>query len=172
MPTVHQAVARSRPLEWRAIIGAGVIAALAFAVFETLMYAVALGQSPWVPTRMAAAILLGPAALEASGPPGLQVAMAALFVNFVLGILYALILSLIIRGLPQGPAMITGGLFGVLIYLVNFFWFDAVYPWVAEAQNYVSAIGHGLFGFVLAWSYKVLCRRRATRESGLGRGAP
>jgi hypothetical protein len=44
----------------------------------------------------------------------------------------------------------------LVIYFVNFYGFAAIWPWFAQARNWVSILSHITFGVVLAWSYKAI----------------
>jgi len=88
--------------------------------------------------------------------------MGALAVHFPLSILYAVILAWIIHRWATGRAIWVGAAFGLVLYLVNFYGFTAIFPWFAMARNWVSIVSHILFGMVAAWAY-VRLATRATR---------
>lgn len=53
-----------------------------------------------------------------------------------------------------GAAVAVGLVFGLLLYAVNFYALTAVFPWFANARNWVSIFAHGVFGLVLGMFYK------------------
>ena len=152
--------------DWRAAVWAGIIAGVVFLVLEMAMVSMFLGGSPWDPPRMMAAIVLGERVLPMPGqpPPPLTatVVLTALGVHFVLSTIYALILSALIARLPSSAAIAVGIVFGVTLYVVNFYGFTAVFPWFAMARNWVSIFAHAVFGLAVAWAYVALARRHMT----------
>jgi hypothetical protein len=53
----------------------------------------------------------------------------------------------------------------VLLYVVNFYGFTALFPWFAMARNWVSIVAHAVFGFAAAWVYEAFARRRVMRSA-------
>jgi hypothetical protein len=145
---------RETKVNWSAAVWAGVIAGMIFLVLEMIMVPLFLGISPWAPPRMIAAILMGQGVLPPPATFSLGIFVVAMIVHFPLSILYAFILSPIIFRVATGPSLLVGAVFGLLLYLVNFFVFTAIFPWFAEARNWVSIFTHIVFGLVAAWSYK------------------
>ena len=90
--------------------------------------------------------------------------MAAMIVHFGLSIIYGLIGALLIFRLGTGIAVLVGAVGGLLIYLINFYGFTALFPWFAEARNWMSIVSHMIFGAVGAWAYKGLAKREIRRE--------
>jgi hypothetical protein len=71
------------------------------------------------------------------------------------------ILSALVSRMSAGGALVTGAAFGVLLYIVNFYGFTALFPWFAMARNWVSIVAHAVFGLAAAWAYVALARRPA-----------
>ena len=42
------------------------------------------------------------------------------------------------------------------MYLVHFYGLTALYPWVAEARDWINVVTHLVFGLAAAWSYQHL----------------
>jgi uncharacterized membrane protein YagU involved in acid resistance len=147
---------RSTSIDWRAAVWSGIIAGAIFMVLEMVMVPVFLGDSPWAPPRMIAAIAMGEGVLPppATFDPGIL--MAAMVVHFILSIVFTVILGFSIARMGFGASLAAGAVFGLLLYLVNFYGFTAVFPWFAMARNWVSVVAHIGFGLVAAWSYKRL----------------
>jgi len=162
--------ARRMP-DWRAAVIGGCVAGAVFLVLE-LLAMWAIGQSLWGPPRMIAAIVLGRDALIQPATFDASIMLAALIVHFVLAIIFAVILAVIMAPFSLdssfGMASLAGGLFGVAVYLVNFYGMTAFFPWFAEARGWVSFICHIVFGLVAADMYLRLERKEA--EAG-GTGA-
>lgn len=141
---------------WKSAITAGIIAAAVMLILELIMNPLFLDAPIWGPPRMMAAIVLGEGVLPPPATFDLGVILAAMVVHFSLSIIFAVILALIIRGLSAAVASIVGAAFGLVLYLVNFFLFTAIFPWFADARNWVQVVIHILFGLVAAWIFKYL----------------
>ncbi|MEX2583289.1 MAG: hypothetical protein WD766_08440 [Gemmatimonadota bacterium] len=141
-------------IDWKAAAWAGVIAGAIFMMLEMIMVPLFLDGSPWGPPRMIAAIVMGEGVLPPPATFDLGIVMAAIIVHFVLSIVFAIILAFPASRLGFGAALGLGAAFGLLLYLVNFYGFTAIFPWFAMARNWVSVVAHILFGLIAAWSYK------------------
>ena len=136
-----------------AAIVAGLIAGAVFMMLEMMMVPMFLGGSPWGPPRMIAAIAMGTDVLPPPATFDLGILMVAIMVHLALAIVLALVFALIAKGRPMGMAIMIGAVFGLVVYLVSFYGMTAVFPWFAEARNWVSAFAHVMFGVVLGWAY-------------------
>jgi hypothetical protein len=74
----------------------------------------------------------------------------------MMSIIYAIILAFIVNRFGLGIAVIIGLGFGLMLYLVNFYGFTAVFPWFAMARNWISIFSHLMFGVIAALVYKWL----------------
>ncbi len=156
----------SKPsIDWKAAIWAGIIGGIVFMVLEMAMVAIFLGKSPWGPPHMIAAIVLGKSVLPMPGgpPPMLTgtVLLSAMLVHFVLSIIFAFILAWVITGRTYSTAVGIGAVFGVLLYLVNFYILTGIFPWFAMARTWVTIFTHISFGIAAAISYMSLSGRAA-----------
>lgn len=160
--------ARRMP-DWRAAAMAGFAAGVVFLVVELIALWL-MGESPWGPPRMVAAIVMGRDVLS-QAVPGAGAVLAALVVHFVLAILFGLILAVIMAPFSFdssiGMASAAGALFGVAVYVIDFYGMTRVFPWFAEARGSLSFLAHVVFGLVAADAYWKLERREAG-ESGTG----
>lgn len=152
--------AHKTAVDWSAAVWAGIIAGAIFMVLEMLMVPIFLGGSPWGPPRMIGAIAMGRDVLPPPATFDIGVLMAAMVVHFILSILFVLVLAWIVYRLGFGAALAVGAVFGLVLYLVNFYGFTALFPWFAMARNWVSIFTHILFGLLAAWAYKALASRR------------
>ncbi len=107
---------------------------------------------------MMAAMVMGQGVLPPPATFDLGILVVAMIVHFALSILYAVILAAITFRLTTSPAFLVGAAFGLLLYLINFFVFTAIFPWFTEARNWVSVFAHIVFGLATAWSYKALAK--------------
>jgi hypothetical protein len=155
-------------IDWKAATWSGIIAGMVFLILEMIMVPVFGGGSPWGPPRMMAAIVLGEGVLPPPATFDVGIIMAAMGLHFVLSIVYAVIFALAVSRLSLGPALVLGGVGGLLLYLVNFYGFTALFPWFAMARNWISIFGHAVFGLVAAGAYAAIRKHHHHEEAGAG----
>jgi hypothetical protein len=163
--------------DWRAASVAGIVAGVVFLLLD-LLGAMLLGAGAWkpltiiAPLTMIAAIVLGPDVLVQPPTVQMSVVLAAVVVHFVLSVVFALILATLMAPFhfdsSIGMASLVGAVFGLVVYLVNFYGMTAVFPWFAEARGWVTAIAHIVFGLVAADSYLKLERHVDEPAAGGG----
>lgn len=164
MPATDAQTLRGPLDNWRLAVSAGFIAGAVFLMYEMIMMATVMGESPWGPPRMMAAILLGQGVLPPPATFSFGVVMVAMMLHFALSIAYAFILAEVVQRQSLGAALATGVGAGLLLYLINFYGFTVLFPWFSMARNWVSITGHALFGLVAAWAYVGLLGRGEARE--------
>jgi hypothetical protein len=143
---------------------AGIIAGLIFMMLEMILVPMFMNGSPWGPPRMIAAIILGKEVLPPPATFDLGVLMAAIMLHLMLSIIYVIILAMIVKSMSLGLAILIGAVFGFVLYLVNFYGMTGIFPWFANARNWVSIFSHIMFGIIAAWSYAGLVRRHSHKN--------
>ena len=102
--------------------------------------------------------------------PDAGIVLAALLVHFMLSIAFGLILAVIMAPFSFdssiGVASPAGAVFGLAVYVINFYGITTLVPWLADARGAPSFLAHVVFGLVAADAY--LIGRREDRPSGLG----
>lgn len=146
--------AQRTSINWKAAVWAGLLAGLVFMMLEMIMVPVFLDGSPWGPPRMIAAIVMGEGVLPPPATFDLAILMVAMAVHFALSVAFAVPLAFAIQRMGTGAALAVGAVFGIVLYLVNFYLFTALFPWFAMARNWVSIFAHAVFGLAAAWAYK------------------
>jgi hypothetical protein len=157
--TLRAAREERRHIDWRAGIYAGLIAGAVFLILEMGMVWLFMGESPWAPPRMIAAIMLGEGVLPmppdkpATFSPG--IVATAIVIHFVLSIVYGLLgAASVANRMGYGAALAVGALCGLAIYLINFYPIaNAFFPWFAMARNWISIFAHVVFGAVVGAGY-------------------
>lgn len=151
---------------WGSAVGAGIIAGLVFVMAQMLLVWAFLGQSPWGPPRMIAAMALGPEVLPP--PAGFEAVpiLVAMMIHLVFSILYGIVIGAIVQKMGMGAAVLTGAVFGlVAMYLVNFYLVaPLLFPWFLQATNWITAFNHLLFGLVAGGAYVALRDRHGRRR--------
>lgn len=149
-------------------VWAGIISGLIFMMLEMILVPMFLGGSPWGPPRMIAAIILGKEVLPPPANFDFGVVMGAVMLHLVLSVIYAIILSLIVNRMSFWVAILVGAVFGYMLYLVNFYVMTGIFPWFANARNWVSVFSHISFGIGAAWAYLGLVGRLAHQNQVSG----
>lgn len=159
---------KKRIEDWRAAVLSGLIGGLVFMILEMAMVPLFLGGSAWGPPRMIAAIVMGNEVLPPPATFDMGIVMVAMLVHFPLSIIYAIAAAIIFDRVSPLPSVIIGAVLGLLVYVINFYGFTAVFPWFAEARNWVSIFAHIVFGVAVAASYEGLVRpvRVEARDPG------
>ena len=160
-------------LDWKAAIWAGIVAGIVFMALEMLLVATVGGGSPWGPPRMIGAMLLGSQVLPPPATFDLGVFLVAMLIHFVLSIILAFPLAWAISRWRLGLAASigAGAVFGLLVYVVDFYGFTALFPWFAKARTPITLVAHLAFGVVLGWTYHALAVRHFARHAN-EHGAP
>ncbi len=150
----------SKSLNWKAAIWAGILAGIVFIMLEMALVGTVMGQSPWGPPRMMAAMVMGEGVLPPPATFDLGIMMVAMMIHVPVAIIYGITLAWVISSwrLGLGASIAVGTAFGLLIYFVNFYGFTAIWPWFAMARNMISIFAHAMFGLVLGWVYHAMAR--------------
>jgi hypothetical protein len=152
-------------INWKAAAWAGLIAGAVFLILEMVLFETVGGASFWGPPRMMAAIVMGEGVLPPPATFDAGIVTVAMLVHFPLAIVYGLILGWAISNwnLGLGGSIAVGIIFGLLLYVINFYGFTAIWPWFEMARNWISIFAHAVFGLVLGWAYHRFARStRAT----------
>lgn len=146
--------------DWRAAAWSGVIAGAVFMMLEMGMVRLFMGESPWAPPHMIAAMALGKDVLPPPGtyaPFDLRILVTAMMVHFPLSVVYGLIAGWLVHRFDWAGGLLIGAAFGIAIYLINFYLIAPVmFPWFEMAQNWISAFAHAMFGLVAGGAYIAL----------------
>lgn len=140
-------------------VTAGLAAGLVFVILEMLLVATLGGGSAWGPPRMMAAIVSGKEVLPGpDNPPTFDagIFVTGMVVHFVLSVVLALVLAAILyaTGLTGVAAAAgIGAIFGLAVYLINFYGFTVVFPWFENARTWITILSHLVFGAVAGAVY-------------------
>lgn len=150
----------TKSIDFKAAALSGVIAGAVFLAAEMALVALLMGESPWAPPRMMAAIVQGPGVLPPPATFDAGIVAVAMLVHFGLSVALGVAFA-VLHGLLKASttiAIVAGVVFGLAVYVVDFYVLTAVFPWFAMARNMISIFAHALFGLVLGWSYHRLAR--------------
>lgn len=108
--------------------------------------------------RLTAAIILGPDVLEPASVAGMHVWIVAALVHFALSLAYAMVLAAAIHRLGFGTSIVAGGLFGLVVYVLNMHGFTRLFPWFEVARDPITVAAHVVFGVSAALVYRLVAR--------------
>ena len=141
--------------DWAAAGWAGIIAGTAFLLIETALITMFGSVTQTDAIRQIAAISLGQSVLPTSTFTAL-VFLAAMAVHLPLSLLYARIVAALVHGRSVPLAIAIGVVFGVALYVVNYYAFTRLFPWFALARGWVTLTSHVAFGILAAGIYAQL----------------
>ncbi len=137
----------------------GLLAGLAFAVFEMIVAAIVAGQL-FGPFRMISATVLGQQALS----PQVSLATAIMvgtLVHLVYSVVAGAVFALIVAAVTAfhrtpGALVSIGGIYGLLMWLVNFYLIAPAFGWIwfpqRASQFWQGFVAHTfLYGALLGW---------------------
>lgn len=164
---MHSHRLEHRKPDWVAAAASGFVAGAILMVLELLWSAMVQGTDPWGTSHRVAAIVLGDGALRSSTDFSAGIVGVALVTHYVLGIVFGLLLGAIIAPFhfdsSTGMALLVGAVFGLILYLLNFYALAAMYPWFADMRGWPALFAHLIFGMAAALMYVKLERPEFAR---------
>ena len=106
--------------------------------------------------RLTAAIVMGPGVLPPPSTFDLKIMTIATVIHFGLSVAYGLILGRAIHGLSMRPALFSGLLFGLILYVVNMYGITEIFPWFSAVRDWITIIAHAVFGVSVVAAYKLM----------------
>jgi hypothetical protein len=143
-------------LVWKAAVIAGIFDGAIFLLVLMVAYPLATGGSPWTVFRFIGAIVLGESVLPPPTTFDAGVVITAVLLHFILSVIYTLVLAFIVHRWGILISVIGGVLFGLALYLINFFTFTMLFPWFYPARAWPFSLVHILFGAVAGGVYELL----------------
>jgi hypothetical protein len=142
--------------DWPAAAVSGFAAGAVVMVLELVWSSLFMDTSPWVTSRMVAAIVLGPDTMQSS-TFSVGVVAVALATHYVLGIVLGLILAAIVAPFhfdsSIGMILLTGAVFGLAVYLFNFYGMARFFTWFNDMRGWATMVAHLIFGMSAAIIY-------------------
>jgi hypothetical protein len=102
---------------------------------------------------MMGAIVLGADVLPPPATFDAGIVTVGMIVHFVLSAILGIVFALVAvkLRLSRGMAILAGAVFGLAVYVVNFYGLTTVFPWFAMARGWITILAHGIFGAVIGW---------------------
>lgn len=155
-----------RATDWTAGAVAGLAAGAVLMVLDLLWSSVFNAGGPWRISHMIAPLFIGTGILDSSGYAfSVGVVSISLATHYLLGVLFGLVTAALMAQLrlDDSPrqALATGGILGIVLYLVNFDILAQFLPWLANMRGGATLLANVVFGIVAAVLYWRLKRTRA-----------
>jgi hypothetical protein len=145
-------------MDWRAAVIAGVLAGALTMLLWVILWVLVTGGSMWTPFHHTAAILLGESVLTPSQTLDPRIVLTGAVVHLFLSVFYAIILAFIIHRWGLAVGIIGGLLFGLALYIINYYTFTSLYPWFFPLRSWIALVGHLFFGAAAGGLYEALER--------------
>jgi len=102
--------------------------------------------------------LLGPNSLAPVDAPQIGVVAVGVLVHMTLSLFYSLLLAFIIHRWGLVVGIVGGALFGVAIYVINYYTFTYLFPWFFPLRSWLVLATHVTFGALAGGIYEALER--------------
>jgi hypothetical protein len=131
---------------------AGVLALVLLEAASITIY----DEPAWKLPRMAAALLLGPRALEPDDEFSLAVVGAGILVHVVLALGFGTLIARIAAFAPRAAAAWIGLACGIVLYAIDLHGATRFFPWFEPMRTADTLLAHALFGIAAAAGYRHL----------------
>jgi hypothetical protein len=145
-------------MDWRAAVVAGLLAGSLTMLLWMILWMTATGGSLWTPFHHVAAILLGEGVLTPSQTIDSQVILTGLIVHLFYSVVCAIILAFIIHRWGLVVGIIGGALFGLALYIINYYTFSVFFPWFYPLRSWIALVGCVFFGAMAGGLYEAMER--------------
>jgi hypothetical protein len=157
-----------RAPNWAVAAVSGFAAGAVLMVLDLLWSSVVDPGGPWRTSHMIAPIFLGADTVRSTGFNfSIGIVAIALAVHYALGVVFGLVLAAVMAPLHLDAtvrrAVVTGAVFGLLLYVVNFFGLVRLFPWLADLRGWATVAAHLVFGMFAAALYWKLERNASER---------
>lgn len=142
-------------VDWNAAFWAGIISGTVSLAVSTLLAWRILG-SPMVALRLMASILLGSDVMQPPAGDSLGIVLAALFVQFVLSLVFAFITAVVVHRWGLLVSFFGGALLGLALYAINFYSISYFFPWLYQFRSSIFMLAHVAFGAIAGLVYELL----------------
>jgi hypothetical protein len=134
-------------LQWPAALGAGLIAGLVLLIVPR--------GNPW-----STVTFFVPAVVGRIIPDTWDITLfSSMLMHLGVSLLYGIIISLVVSGIREMRAVLTGGVMGLVLYLANLGIISFFAP-TLRGNEATAIFTHVVFGLIAAAAYRGLLRRR------------
>lgn len=145
-------------MDWRAAVIAGLLAGGLTLLLRMILWSTVTGGSPWTPFHHSASILLGQEVFAPTAAPDFGVLAVGTLVHMGLSLVYTIILAFIIHRWGLVVGIVGGALFGLAIYVINYYTLAVFFPWYSLVRSWLVLVFHVFFGATAGGLYEGLER--------------
>ena len=149
--------AKPSPLRLTAWVVAALAAGTLSTLVQVLLWLFFSDQWPAIlfrDARLAAAVVMGPSVLPPPASFDIAVMAVATAVHFALSFVYAGLVALLVERQAPSLVLVVGAAFGLVVYFVNMHGFTQIFPWFAQARDWITVVAHLAFGIIAAVAYR------------------
>jgi hypothetical protein len=143
-------------MDFKAAFWAGIVAGIIFYLLNIYLVPILLGGNMWVIIRLFASIVLGEVVLAPPSNFSAEALLVSFIINFVLSIAFTFLIAFVFHKWGLVVGIIGGAIFGLGIYLVNFYSLSYFFPWFFALSSWPFVITHILFGAFAGGIYELL----------------
>ncbi len=143
-------------MDWKAALWAGLIASFIFLLLNIFLVPFLLGGNMWVIIRFFASIFLGESILAPPATYDFIALIVSVITNLILSELFTFLIAFVLHKYGLATGIIGGAVFGLAIYLVNFYSLSYFFPWFFILGSWPFVLSHILFGAVAGGVYELL----------------
>lgn len=110
----------------------------------------------WIIVRLFASIFLGESILAPPATFDLTALTVSIITNLILSELFTLLIAFVFHKYGLATGIIGGAVFGLAIYLINFYSLSYFFPWFFVLGSWPFVLTHILFGAVAGGVYELL----------------
>lgn len=142
-------------IEWSAVGWAATVSAIAFLIAGSVATAFSQGGNAWTFLKMTASMLLGQQTIF--NDIDFVTLVTGLIMHLMISIVGTILLVLVINRWGLLVGLIGGGLLGLALYGINFYFVsDLFFPWLSGLRSVGLAVAHIIFGAVAGTVYELL----------------
>ena len=143
-------------MDWSAAFWAGIFAGTIFLLFLAFVAPLFSPMNAWVYLRLIASIPLGETVLAPPATFDAKVLTSAILTQLLLSISFSIVTAFVLHRWGMIVGILGGAVFGVCLYLINFWTLSYFFPWFYPMRGWEVLLGHFLFGALAGGTYEAL----------------
>jgi hypothetical protein len=142
-------------VDWNAALWAGILSGLVSFLAGILISWIVL-DIPWFFPRLVASLIMGDGVLPPPASFDLGIVFLALLIHLALSVAYVGIIAMLVHEYGIMISFIGGALFGLAIYLINFYTLSYFFPWFYQYRGWIFIIAHLVYGALAGSLYEMM----------------
>ena len=143
-------------MDFKAAFWAGISAGIIFYLLNIFIVPLVLGGNMWVIVRLFSSIIYGEAVLAPPSTFNIGALVVSIIINLILSIGFTFLIAFVFHKWGLFMGIIGGAIFGLGIYIVNFYSLSYFFPWFFALSSWPFVITHVLFGAFAGGIYELL----------------